>query len=370
MKNNFTVPFFGIKRQYAKLREELLETIDTVYSSGQVLDGSYTRYFERAIALRCERKYAIAVNSCSSAMFFILRSIWQQDDRILIPNISFAATVNSVLMANLQPRFCDTDWQGLIDIESVDYALTGAGINTVMYVNLFGNVVDYDRLLTQTKFFNEDMFIIEDAAQSFGASYNGVPSGKLGDVSVLSFDPTKNLPNYGSGGMILTDDLGVAENMFDLRDNGKHDGFNFPGTNSKMSESDCAQMLIKLAHFDKWQVRRKQIAEYYIKELSEYVDVLAPNDNVEHAWHKFVIRLSERHGLRTALAEQGIETKIHYEKCLSELPVSWDYAYNDAYGGFRESEAFTRECMSLPIYPELEDHEVEQIVEVIQTYLR
>lgn len=367
MKN--TVPFFGIDRQYANLREEILQTIDTVLSSGKVLDGQYTRYFERAIALRCDRQFAISVNSCTQGLIMVMRCL-AKNSQILIPNVSFAATVNSVLMAGHIPVFCDTDWRGLIDLESMDFPLRGGGIRSIMYPNLFGNIVDYDRFRLITEFFNnEQLTIIEDAAQSFGASYKGIPSGKLGTVSVLSFDPTKNLPNYGSGGMVLTDDMGFAEELYDMRDNGKHEGHNFPGTNSKMSESDCAQMLVKLRHFDSWQDRRREIAEYYTSELMEYVDILLPNEGVEHAWHKYVIRLSERHGLRTALASAGIETRIHYDKCLNELPVSWKYdGYNlDQY---QESIAFTRECLSLPIYPEMEDYEVELVVNTIQNYLR
>lgn len=366
----FKIPFFGVKRQYENLRQEILDTVDTVYTSGQVLDGQYTRYFERAMALRCDRTYAVAVNSCTQGLIMAMRLMIPRKSQVLIPNISFAATVNSVIMAGHIPVFCDTDAQALINLESIDFALKGSGVHSIMYANLFGNVVDYDRFRIITEFFNnEEMYIIEDAAQSFGASYRGIPSGKLGTVSVLSFDPTKNLPNYGSGGMILTDDLGIAEELYDMRDNGKQEGHHFAGTNSKMSESDCAQMLVKLRHFDTWQDRRREIAEYYTGELCEFVDVPQVTEGVEHAWHKYVIRLSERHGLRTALAHEGIDTRIHYDKTLAELPVSWKYdGYNlDQY---HESTAFTRECMSLPIYPELEDYEVEQVVDTIQNYLR
>lgn len=366
----FVIPFFGIKRQYANLRQEILDTVDTVYSSGQVLDGQYTRYFERAMALRCQRSYAIAVNSCTQGLIMAMRLMIPSGSQVVIPNISFAATVNSVIMAGHVPVFCDTNDQALIDLESMDIGLRGSGIRSIMYANLFGNVVDYDRFRIITEFFNqEELYIIEDAAQSFGASYRGIPSGKLGTVSVLSFDPTKNLPNYGSGGMVLTDDLGIAEELYDMRDNGKIESHHFPGTNSKMSESDCAQMLIKLHYFDAWQDRRREIAEYYTGELRDYVDVPVVTDGVEHAWHKYVIRVSERHGLRNALAAEGIETKIHYHKTLAELPVSWKYdGYNiDQY---RESTAFTRECMSLPIYPEMTDGEIEQVVDAIQVYLR
>jgi dTDP-4-amino-4,6-dideoxygalactose transaminase len=236
-----------------------------------------------------------------------------------------------------------------------------------MYVNLFGNCVDYDKFRIHTEFFNDNLKIIEDAAQSFGASFKGIPSGKMGDVSVLSFDPTKNLNNYGSGGMILTDDHEIYEVCRGLRDNGKPSNDNY-GTNSKMSEVDCAQMLVKLKHFDSWQQRRTDIANYYINELYQYCDICVPNENVTHAWHKFVLRTNARNGLVHQLSLSGIEYKIHYEHALYDLPVGFNYIdySKDLY---TETAAFTRECISLPIYPELTDGEVEAIAAVVKNYL-
>jgi dTDP-4-amino-4,6-dideoxygalactose transaminase len=233
---------------------------------------------------------------------------------------------------------------------------------------MFGNVLDYDRLLNVAKFFSEDVKIIEDAAQSFGATYNGIPSGKLGDVSILSFDPTKNLNNYGSGGMLLTDDYDAYQFALSLRDNGKVHKHDWAGTNSKMSESDCAQMLVKLKYFDGWQRRRQEIADYYIENLTDWVDVLLPNRDVEHAWHKFVIRVGSRSQMQGYLASKGIETKIHYEQPLYEHPVGWDYI-DYASDLMRGSSAHCQEALSLPIYPEMTDSEVEQVIEAITSYL-
>jgi dTDP-4-amino-4,6-dideoxygalactose transaminase len=230
--------------------------------------------------------------------------------------------------------------------------------------------VDWDRFRLQTDFFNhEKIIIIEDAAQSFGASYKGIPSGKMGDVSVLSFDPTKNLNNYGSGGMVLTDDDSIRENLLDMRDNGKHGDHHWIGTNSKMSEADCAQMLVKLKYFDGWQARRKEIAEYYISELHQYVDIIMPGPDVESCWHKFVIRLDPRNRLKERLSSRGIETKVHYTTTLPDLPVAMDYVDIVEFHQYREALAFTKECLSLPIYPEMTDNEVSKVVEVILDYL-
>jgi dTDP-4-amino-4,6-dideoxygalactose transaminase len=235
-----------------------------------------------------------------------------------------------------------------------------------MYVNLFGNTVDYDQFRIIAKFFNKDMFVIEDAAQSFGARYKDIPSGKLGDVSVLSFDPTKNLPNYGSGGMILTDDFNLAEELLNLRDNGKISGHEQVGTNSKMSESDCAQMLVKLKYFDSWQERRNKIADYYIEHMYPYVDVLLPNEHVTHAWHKFVLRVNDRNRVQHHMTISGIETKVHYPVPLDVMGV----AKNQSSEELHQSHHFSREVLSLPIYPELTDSEVERITDSVTNYYK
>lgn len=363
------IPFFGLPRQYQQHRDELLDASDRVYKTGQVLDGEYTKYFERQIAARCEREYAIAVNSCTQGLIFAMMAGVSNDNKVLIPAISFAATINSVLMSGHTPVMCDVDDNAIMDLETLDFALSGAGVNTIMYANLFGHTIDYDRFRLQTNFFNEDMFIIEDAAQSFGAYYKGIPSGKLGDVSVLSFDPTKNLPNYGSGGMVLTDNFHMAEAIYDLRNNGKLGGNEWFGTNSRMSEADCAQMLVKLKYFNDWQARRRIIAEYYIDELADYVDVVLPNEHVESAWHKFVIRLTGRHALQQHLTNKGVETKFHYDRPLFELPVGWEFV-DYAKDPYRGAVSFSRECLSLPIYPEMTDLEVEYVIDSILEYLK
>jgi dTDP-4-amino-4,6-dideoxygalactose transaminase len=364
------IPFFGVDRQYANLREEILEAVDQVYASGRVLDGTYTKNFEQTIAKMTERRYAIAVNSGTQALIFALRTIdfysLFKKNKVLIPAQSFVATVNAVIEAGMDPVFCDVDpVTGLIDLNKIN--VPPDELAAVMYVNLFGNIIDYDKLNTYRDFWNSHRIpVIEDAAQSFGAYYRGVPSGKLGDISVLSFDPTKNLNNYGSGGMILTDDADFAELCCSYRDNGKSHDHNVAGTNSKMSESDCAQMLVKLKHFDHWQQRRTQIAEYYTSELDGYVDLIPVDHKVEHAWSKFVFHVEYRRMFQDHLTQQGIETKIHYSSPLHTLNVS--DAFNP--GILLCAEDFSRTCLSLPIYPELTDPEVEWVVDVIRQYNR
>jgi len=355
------IPFFGLKRQYANLKDELLSMIDLVYSSGQVLDGEYVGRFECEMAGRTKRDFAVAVNSCSMALLFAyIYYIARIDSKNLaLPTVSFIATLNAPSLSGYETRFVDVDEDGIMDISKLE--LKGDKIGLISYVNLFGNVIDYDKLRIVSQFFDKNIPIIEDAAQSFGASYKGIPSGKLGDVSVLSFDPTKNLPNYGSGGMILTDDEDLYQFASSMRDNGRAAGRKVSGgTNAKMSESDCAQMLVKLEHFDEWQVRRTKIAEFYNDCLGPYAITPKPAPNVVHAWHKYVIQTTDQYRLGKALAEERIETKVHYSRTLPQQQGS-----NITY---EVSERLAMTSLSLPIYPELTDAEVEHIVKTIQDF--
>jgi len=372
MSGTAKIPFFGVDRQYNNLREEILDAIDKVYASGRVLDGTYTRQFEKTIAKMTERRYACAVGSCTQALIFALRAVdneWFRGSRnkVLIPAQSFVATINSVIEAGFDPVFCDVDAQtGLMDLSTIP--VHADELAAVMYVNLFGNILNQEQLITYMEMFSEEKIpVIEDAAQSFGAYYRGVPSGKLGDVSCISFAPTKNLNNYGSGGMILTDDPAIWELVNDYHDNGKGNEHIQSGTNSKMSEADCAQMLVKLKYFDSWQARRKEIAEYYSEELDGLVGIAPVDMNVEHAWSKYVIHHHSRSSLYTDLLNMGVETRINYETPLHQQSVAFSFTSFDTRAGILEgAENFSRTCLSLPIYPELEDYEVEYVVDAIK----
>jgi dTDP-4-amino-4,6-dideoxygalactose transaminase len=368
------IPFFGVARQYQTLKEEILDAVNSVYETGQVLDGPKTEEFEEEIAKRCHRRYAVTVNSCSVALSMVQNVLGINENHVIIPTVSFVATLNSVLLSRNIPIFCDVDRNGLIDLEKLMVNPKLNKISALMYVNLFGNVVDYDQMRVVTELFgDQDMIIIEDAAQSFGSSYKKIPSGKLGDISVLSFDPTKNLPNYGSGGMILTDDRTLYQMIKEMKNNGLGGNYDFVGTNTKMNESDCAAMLVKLKYFDQWQQRRKEIADFYTKHLKNYVRVSEVSEDVEHAWHKFPIWFSEyssdenyliynnRRQCQLKLAGRGIPTKIHYDRPLHEMNSNPNLNFLTSIDQFSVSETHCKTELSLPIYPELTDLEVEYI---------
>ena len=368
MSGTSRIPFFGIDRQYANIRAEILDATDQVYKSGQVLDGQFTDLFQLTIRKMTERKYAVAVNSGTQALIFALRSITDsRRNKVLIPAVSFIATVNSVIEAGFDPVFCDVDpVTGLIDLNKIPVHVDE--LAAVVYVNLYGNIIDYDKLTTyRTLWADYDIPVIEDAAQSFGAYYRGHPSGKLGDISCLSFDPTKNLNNYGSGGMVLTDDPDIVDAVADYHNNGKYSDHSGPGTNSRMSEADCAQMLVKLKYFDSWQKRRKEIAEYYTDQLQGISGIctIPVEDHVEHSWHKFAIHVNRWDKFQQHMDISGIETKVHYSTPLHLYPVSYIYSVDHNLGVLNGAEDFCKTTVSLPIYPELMDAEVEHIVDSV-----
>ena len=362
------IPFYGIDRQYASIKEEILHTTDLVYASGDVLGGIYTNMFEKSMQVRTGRKYAITVNSGTQALIFALRSIERRKsaNKVVIPSQSFIATLNSVFEAGYEPAFCDVDpTTGLIDFNTIPCEANE--IAAIVYVNLFGNIVDYDRLLAYKAMWStHNIPVIEDAAQSFGAKYNNIPSGKLGDISVFSFDPTKNLNNYGSGGMLLTDDPEIFEFVNDFKDNGKGNDHIASGTNSKMSDADCAQMMVKLVKFSGWQERRKTIADYYTTELNGVVIIPEIDDKVTHAYSKFVIHSPNRGEIINGLTSEGIETRIHYQIPLHLAPLVYGGTNSHDDGTLEGAESFSRTCVSLPIYPELTDAEVEFVVDAIK----
>ena len=345
--NGYRIPFIDLARQYENLREEILESIDSIYLSGRMIDGPVTTAFEDAIARRCNRRHAISINSGTQALCLAMMTM--DDARhsgVMIPAVSFIATKNSVDILNKDYHVVDVNDQGLMDIRNIDISPMKEKMGILMYVNLYGNMVDQDRLSLYTNFFSDGLFVIEDAAQSFGASWDGKPSGSFGGVSILSFDPMKNLPHYGSGGMVLTDDDRIASEMRNLKDNGKLSNHAMPGTNCKMSEADCAAMLVKLKHFDAWQSRRSEIAEYYDSRLADYVQIPMVDPRVTHSWHKYVIQTDQRDEMQDYLTAHGVETKIHYPYVFGDRP---------------NALTFTSRVLSLPIYPEMTDGEVEEV---------
>ena len=361
MPTGYKIPFTGLKRQYNNLRTETLDCIDAVLSSGQLMNGTYTVQFEQWLAIINNVKYAVTCHSGTQALEIIAeytrkRKSTTHTPTALIPAMTYVATANAFIRAGWDVHFVDVDRYGMFDFKRINHI---PYFDAVVLVGLHGASLSYHGT-TYTRSLisiNGDVPIIEDAAQHW-LSNN---CQRIGVGAAISFDPTKNLANYGNGGAVVTDDADLAFYAQGWRSNGQK-GNALPGSNSRMSEIDSATMLIKTKYIQQWQERRGTIARYWVDRLkNSQIRCLIDDTNVSnHCFHKFVIVNADRDRIMSELAQYGIETKVHYTRPLHELVQFHQYL---GPGLLSSASALSRQVLSLPIYPELTDAEVEHIID-------
>ena len=346
----YNLKFNGIDRLYDKYSWRLMRRAKAVWETGDVLQGKYLKELETKIAEKYKRKYAIGVGSATDGLYFAMKAVGlNKGSTVLCPSFSYVATAGAIKRLGADIHFTDTDKQGNIG----DWGIMGLP-NAVLYVNMFGNLADYTRLREYCD--QHKIPLIEDAAQSQGAMYGKIPSGALGDVSVFSFDPMKNMPSFGTGGMVLTDSKDVYDTVISLRRHGLN-GKSAYVYNSLIPEDHANQLLLLLSKFDKLQKMRKKVFERYKKNL-EHTDFIEAQDNTQSSYHKLVMLSNRRDELKTYLAQNGIETKVHYHKTLDSKNV----------GHYPNAESICAKALSLPIYPHLEMYEVDYVCERIRKF--
>ena len=242
--SGYNLKFNGIDRLYDAYSWRLNRRATAAWESGDVLQGKYLKQLEIEIAEKYKRKYAIGVGSATDGLYFAMKAVGlNKSSTVLCPAFSYVATAGAIKRLGADIHFADTDKQGNIG----DWGIMGLP-SAVLYVNMFGNLADYTRL---RKYCDQHRIpLIEDAAQSQGAMHGKIPSGALGDVSVFSFDPMKNMPSFGTGGMVLTDSKDVYDTVVSLRRQGLNGKTSY-GYNSLISEDHANQLLLLLSKFDK-----------------------------------------------------------------------------------------------------------------------
>jgi len=347
--SGYQIAFTGLKRQYNNLREEILDATDSVLTSGILMNGPRTAHFELWLAGKNQTKYAAVCHSGTQALEIIASYARQRlgihPPTVLVPSLTFPASANAFIRAGWNIHFADTNAYGIIDLNKVDRTVS---YQAVLGIGLYGAALPRD-IRIQTG-------LIEDAAQHWLAD-NG---NRWGMGAAISFDPMKNLGNYGNGGAIVTDDQELLNYARGWTDNGKSTGHAEVGTNSRMSEVDCAQLLVKAKYINDWQARRRYIAHYWMYKFKDSpVRCLINETNFDtHSFHKFVVEIDNRDEVAKKLKERGIETKVHYAHPLHELPAYQHYQGPDMLSA---ASSLSRRCLSFPIYPELTGDEVEYI---------
>ena len=349
------IPHFGLKRQYANLKDELLDATHRALKDGQLVGGHYTRSFEEWLKHKTQTKYAVTVHSGTQALEIIARykkkkhqDTMAGNPKIRLPNLTYPATLNAFLTAGWDVELADTDKHGIITQEH-----RVAGIYDCLMG--FGGHRPWAHAT-----YKDSHGVIVDGAQHWLESGSNVGSGMA-----ISFDPTKNLPSSGNGGAIVTNDEHLYLFASSYKDNNKP-YFHDEGTNSKMSEQDCAQILVRAKYIDEWQQRRKKISKYWCDAFKELPLTCLADTKDPHAHQKFVMYMQDRNTLHTKMLLDGIDTKIHYDYTLGDLPISKGLTKPDM---LSISVMLSKGCISLPLYPELTDYEVEYIADKVNIYV-
>jgi dTDP-4-amino-4,6-dideoxygalactose transaminase len=356
--SGYKIKFNGLDRIYSCYKKELDQAAKDAWRTGNVLIGrkkedSELGIFEDLIANYIGREYAIGVQSCTDALYFALRAHGIGSGKtVMCPALSFLSTATAIKRTGATVKFVDVGEDGQIgDIENIE-------ADALVYVNLYGNLADHDRLKQHCR--KHNILLVEDAAQSLGAYYKKIPSGRLGDISVLSFSPVKNLPALGNGGMILTDDKKIAEKCLALRYHGVNSVDIDYGYNSVMSEGQSAQLNVLMMDFNGLQDRRQQVRTQYNEHLKKIkIQTIDTASNTTSSNHKLVILCKDRDNLKKFLATKGIETQVHYNEILPHTK------YFNNKNSFPNAERISKKCLSLPIYPHLKKNEIKYICDMI-----
>ena len=347
------IPILDLKPQYQSIKAEIHAAIDRVLESGAFIMGPDVKLFEQEVAAYLGVKHAIGVNSGTDALVIGLRALGiGAGDEVITTPFSFFATAESISNVGAKPIFVDIDADTFnIDVTQIESQITPR-TKAIMPVHLYGHPANMGEIKLLATQYN--LKIVEDCAQSFGAKYDGKPTGSIGDVGAFSFFPSKNLGAYGDGGLVATNDDRVAELARMLRAHGAQKKYHneIIGYNSRLDTLQAAILRVKLPHIDRWNQGRRRVAQTYDRLLADIPGIVTPEIVDGHVFHQYTIRVLD--GKRDVLVEQlqaaGISTMIYYPIPQDRLPV-----YQGLYQVNPVSDRLAEEVLSLPIWADLEE---------------
>ena len=371
-----------LARQYATIRNEILEAVERVCASQRYILGDEVAAFEREFAALCGTSECVACASGTDALWLgLVAAGIKGGDSVITTPFTFFASASSIIRAGARPFFTDIDPETLnIDTVKLEESLrtSPARRHAVMPVHLYGQCADMDRLGRVAKEFK--LQVIEDAAQAAGATWNGRPAGSMGAAAAFSFYPTKNLSAFGDAGAITTSDAALAEHVRSLRNHGAKERYYHDeiGWNSRMDAVQGAVLRVKLPHLARWNDARRVCARIYDRLLTSAgltrtgsgsaspVVLLKTRPEAHHIYHQYVIRVQNREKLREFLKERGVGSEIYYPVPL-HLQACFAYL-GYAPGDLPEAERAAGEVLALPMFAELEEDEQRHVVESIAQF--
>ena len=363
------VPFLDLKAQYNSIKNEINPAIQNILDSSSFVLGKAVEDFEREFATLHNVKYCVALNTGTAGNHVALWALGiKPGDEVIIPANTFIATAWGATLCGAKPVFVDCEPEGYnIDPNKVEAAIT-KNTKAIVAVHLYGQPANMNALIEIAN--KHNLYLVEDAAQAHYAEYENKKVGNFGIITSFSFYPGKNLGAYGEGGAIITNDEQLARKAKMLRDHGSLEKYQHHvfGHNYRMEGLQGAVLGVKLKHLAHWTEKRREVARKYNEFLKgvEFIDLPAEKPNVKHVYHLYVVQILKGGGEKTKsvrdklaldLKEKGIATGLHYpiplhlQKCFSYL--------NYNYGDFPISETLSDACLSLPIYPEITDDQIE-----------
>jgi dTDP-4-amino-4,6-dideoxygalactose transaminase len=355
------IPFLNFGAMHAELRTRLDTAYARVVDSNWLILGRELESFEREFAEYCDAKHCVGVANGLDALFISLKAMGiGPGDQVIVPSNTYIATWLAVSYAGATPVPVEPDERTYnLDPKSVEAAITSA-TRAILPVHLYGQPADMDPIVAVAKRYG--LKVLEDVAQAHGARYKGRRVGALGDAGAFSFYPGKNLGALGDGGAIVTNDDELADKFRVLRNYGSRIKYHneVKGFNSRLDELQAAFLREKLALLDDWNLRRRDVAARYLKELAG-TELVLPHvpDWAEPVWHLFVVRHPARNRLQADLAIRGINTMIHYP-----VPPHLQEAYSElglGPGSLPIAERIHDEVLSLPIWPQMSKSDTSRV---------
>jgi dTDP-4-amino-4,6-dideoxygalactose transaminase len=369
LRTRTLVPFLDLTPANEPLQESILEAFERTISSGSFTNGPEVGEFEAAFAAYCGTPECIGVASGLDALrLALLAKGLERGSEVIVPALTFAATVEAVVQAGGSPV--------LVDVAESDYNLDPTAAEAaftdrtdlLLPVHLFGQLAD---MVSLERIANEhSLWILEDACQAHGAAREGRRAGTTGLAGAFSFYPAKNLGAFGDAGALVTSDASLAEHVQALREHGQirkyeHD---LEGYTARLDTLQAIVLLHKLPLLDGWNDQRRTAARLYNEGLADVGDLRLPPvpDGSDPVWHLYVVRTAEPERLAQYLAERGIGTGRHYPQPVHLAPAFARLGY--AEGSFPVAEAVARECLSLPIFPGVTEEQLATVVEGVEGY--
>ncbi len=368
------VPLLDVVGGNRPLRDEILAAIARVLDSGRFLHGPDCRALEEEMARRCGVPRAVSCASGSDALLLAMMALEiGAGDEVILPSFTFFATASCVWRMGAVPVFVDIDPVTFnMDPRQVEGAITRA-TKAIIPVHLFGQCAEMDTIIDLAQ--QHDLYVVEDAAQSIGASYQGRPAGGWGHIGCFSYYPTKNLGGMGDGGMLTSIDPEIADRLVLYAAHGMEPRYyhQVVGINSRLDTFQAAVLNVKMTQIDRWNSLRQQHAAHYHQlfsdaGLDQRIDLPVAMPGCHHVWNQYTIRVpdGERDALRAHLAEAKIGSEIYYPVPLHRQECFETLSYG--MGSLPETEQAAAEVLSLPVFPELSEVQQESVVKRIAHY--